>query len=121
MIPTTNPNHERGKNLCKNICQKNLISLIEHAYSLPPSLPIQSFFYIFRFDENLNIELYYILLLKNIFLTQTHYNNPQISSWKTTFSLFSTIIFFWPNYYYYLNFGSNIFSRTKKSKLIKKV
>ena len=77
-----------GKNLCKNICQKNLISLIEHAYSLPP-LPIHSFFYIFRFDENLNIELYYnIIAQKHFFLTQTHYNNPQISSWKTTFSLF---------------------------------
>ena len=110
-----------GKNMCKNICQKKF-DLFNRTCLLPPS-PSNLFLYIqiwFRFDENLNIELYYILLLKNIFLTQTHYNNPQISSWKTTFSLFSTIIFFWPNYYYYLNFGSNIFSRTKKSKLRKK-
>ena len=105
-----------GKNLCKNMSKKNLISLIEHA----PSLPIQSFFFIYSDLMKiwiLNCTIYYCS--KTFFLTQTHYNNPQISSWKTTFSLFSTIIFFWPNYYY-LNFGSNIFSRTKKSKLRKK-
>ena len=54
-----------GKNLCKNICQKNLISLIEHAYSLPPS-PSNLFFY----SDLMKIWILnctIILLLKNIF------------------------------------------------------
>ena len=105
-----------GKNLCKNICQKKF-DLLNRTCSLPPH-PI--FFFIYSDLMKiwiLNCTIYYCS--KTFFLTQTHYNNPQISSWKTTFSLFSTIIFFWPNYYY-LDFGSNIFSRTKKSKLRKK-
>jgi len=66
IIPTTNPNHERGENLCKNICQKNLISLIEHAYSLPPS-PSNLFFLYSDLMKIWILNCTIILLLKNIF------------------------------------------------------
>ena len=114
------PQSWKGEKICvKTYVKKNLISLIEHAYSLPPS-PSNLFFIYSDLMKIwiLNCTIYYCS--KTFFLTQTHYNNPQISSWKTTFSLFSTIIFFWPNYYY-LNFGSNIFQEPKSQNLEKKV
>ena len=59
-----------GKNMCKNICQKNLISLIEHAYSLPPS-PSNLFLYIQIWWKFEYWTVLYIIAQKHFFNTNT--------------------------------------------------